>query len=127
MPGPHGYEHDWIYVGGAGLPSKTAMAKRPHVTGGGNKIRAAGHAGEKPNRRDRVATPHGEGVVSLVTPSKVTVKLDNPGGGPKYRQYNHEDVGLISRDMTPAERRKQDPLRAEIAKQQAARAARRRT
>lgn len=111
MPGPHGYEHDWIYVGGAGLPSKTAMAGRPHAKGGGDKIRAGhktarsaehatGHGFEgKPNRTDTVHTPDGPGTATLVTPSKVTVKLDNPGGGKKYRDYGHGDVSVISRNI----------------------------
>lgn len=44
MPGPHGYEHDWEYVGGPGLPSKAAMAEAPHAKGATAKVRATHQA-----------------------------------------------------------------------------------
>lgn len=39
MPGPHGYEHDWEYVGGPGLPSKAVMDAAPHTKGAAERVR----------------------------------------------------------------------------------------
>jgi hypothetical protein len=51
MPGPHGYEHNWEYIGGPGLPAKSVVEKLPHTKGAVAEARTTQAPTQDPSAR----------------------------------------------------------------------------